>query len=102
MMKHHGGGEGKGLLLGLHFYITAHDRNQDRNSNRAETRRQELMQRPWRGAEYWLAPHGLLHLLSHGTQDHQPRGGTWPTTAGPSPVNHQLRKCPTGLPTTLP
>jgi hypothetical protein len=23
-----------------------------------------LMQRPWMGAAYWLAPHGLLSLLS--------------------------------------
>jgi hypothetical protein len=34
------------------------------------------MQRPWRGATYWLVPHGLLSLLSYRTQDHQPRGGT--------------------------
>ena len=28
--------------------------SQDRNSNRAGPWRQELMQRPWRGAAYWL------------------------------------------------
>lgn len=28
------------------------------------------MQRPWRGAASWLAPHGLLRLLSYRTQDH--------------------------------
>jgi hypothetical protein len=33
------------------------------------------MQRPWRGAAYWLAPCGLLSLLSNRTQNHQPRGG---------------------------
>jgi hypothetical protein len=27
---------------------------QDKNSNRAETWSQELMQRPWRDAPYWL------------------------------------------------
>jgi hypothetical protein len=43
--------------------------SQDRNSNRAETWRQELMQRPWRGAAYWLALHGLLNWLSYRTQD---------------------------------
>jgi hypothetical protein len=37
--------------------------NQGRNSNRAGTWRQELMQRPQRGAAYWLAPHCLLSLL---------------------------------------
>jgi hypothetical protein len=28
--------------------------SQDRNSNRTRTRRQELMQRPWRSVAYWL------------------------------------------------
>jgi hypothetical protein len=46
-------------LSTLLFIIKA---NQD--SNRAGTWRQELMQRPWRSAAYWLAPHGLLSLLS--------------------------------------
>ena len=34
------------------------------------------MQRPWRGAAYWLTPHGLLSLPSYRTQDFQPRDGT--------------------------
>jgi hypothetical protein len=38
--------------------------SQDWNSTKAGTWRQELMQRPWRNAAYWLAPHGLLILLS--------------------------------------
>jgi hypothetical protein len=50
--------------------------SQDRNSNRAGTWRQELMQRPWRDAAYWLASHGLLSLLSYRTQGHQPRNGS--------------------------
>jgi hypothetical protein len=37
---------------------------------------QELMQRPWRSAAYWLAPHGLLSLLSYRTPDYQARDGT--------------------------
>ena len=37
--------------------------SQDRNSNRAETWRQELMQRPWRGAAYWLSPCYFPSLL---------------------------------------
>ena len=59
----------------------------DRNSNEAETWRQELMQGPWRRAAYWLVPYGLLSLLSYRTQDCQPRDGTthW---AGPSPIDH--------------
>ena len=35
------------------LFIT--DGIQDRNLNRAESCRQELMQRPWRLAAYWLA-----------------------------------------------
>jgi hypothetical protein len=30
---------------------------------RAGTWRQELIQRPWRGAAHWLAPHGWLSLI---------------------------------------
>ena len=38
--------------------------SQDRNSSRAGSWRQELMQRLWRGAAYRLAPRGLVSLLS--------------------------------------
>ena len=55
---------------------------QDYNSQRAGTWRQELMQRSWRGAAYWLASPGLLSLLAYRTQDYQPRDGT--THSGPS------------------
>jgi hypothetical protein len=41
-----------------------------------QVRKQELMQRPWRDITYWLASPGLLSLLSHRTQDYQPRDGT--------------------------
>jgi hypothetical protein len=44
--------------------------NQDRNSHRAGTWRQELMQRSWRSAAYWLTFHVLLGLLSYRTQNH--------------------------------
>ena len=49
--------------------------SQDRNSNWAGTWRQELMQRPQRGAAYWLAPGGLLSLLPYKAQNYQPKGG---------------------------
>ena len=49
--------------------------SQDRNSHRAGTRRQELMQRPWRVAAYWIASPVLLSLLSYRTQDSQLRDG---------------------------
>ena len=51
----------------VHFILQLtvyHEANQGRNW------RQELIQRPWRSAAYWLAPYGLLSLLSYTTQDH--------------------------------
>ena len=33
------------------------------------TRRQELMQRLWRGAAYWMAPHALHSLISYTAHD---------------------------------
>ena len=40
------------------LFIT--EESQDRNSNRAGSWREELMQRLCGGAAYWLSPHGLL------------------------------------------
>jgi hypothetical protein len=39
--------------------------SEGRNSSRAGSWRQELMQRPWKGATYWIASQGLLCLLSY-------------------------------------
>lgn len=80
-------------FIGLHFHLTG---RQGRNSNRAGTWRQELMQRSWRGAAYCLAPCGLLSL-SYRSQDHHLGNG--PTIVGLTPlsINHYLRKCPTDL-----
>jgi hypothetical protein len=35
-----------------------------------------LMQRPWRGSAYRLAPYSLFSLLACKTQDHQSRDGS--------------------------
>jgi hypothetical protein len=51
------------------------EESRDRNSNKAGTWRQELIQRPRRDAAYWLAFSGLLSLLSYKTQER-------PTTQG--------------------
>ena len=57
-----------------------------RNSHRAGTWRQELIQRLWMGDAFWLAPKGLLSLLSYRSQDHQPRDGTTHNGLGPPPL----------------
>ena len=59
---------------------------QDSNSHRAGTWRQELIQRLWMGDAFWLAPKGLLSLLSYRSQDHQPRDGTTHNGLGPPPL----------------
>jgi hypothetical protein len=62
-------GERKVYLLYTFVSMFVTTGNQDRNSNRAGTWRQKLMQRPRRGAAYWLALHSLLSLLSYRTQE---------------------------------
>jgi hypothetical protein len=57
---------------------TITERSQGKNSNKAETWQQDLVQRPWRGDVYWLALHSLLNL---------PRGGTAHSKLGPH-INH--------------
>ena len=46
------------------------------------------MQRPWRGAAYWLAPHGFISQLSYSIQDHHP-GDNTPTMSWA--LLHQLK-----------
>ena len=69
-----------------------HEGSRDRNSSRGGTWRQELMQTLWTGTAHWLAPHGLLSLLSYRTQDHQARDGT--THNGLGPPHQSLIKIP--------
>jgi hypothetical protein len=57
--------------------------SQDWNSHRAGTWRQELMQRSWKNAAYWLASPELLSLLSYRTQDYKTRDGTTHNGLGP-------------------
>jgi hypothetical protein len=79
-------------LFSLHFHtIVYHQRWSGKEHKQGKTWRQELRQRPWRGAAYWLVPHEqVFSLLSYRTQDHQPAQGWTPPTvgAGPSPINH--------------
>lgn len=70
-------------LLGEEMVYSAHSSisqfiiksSEHSNPSRAGTRRQEVMQRPRRGAAHWLSPYDLLKPLSCGTQDHQCRDG---------------------------
>ena len=71
--------EGKDL-----FDLHLTEGSQDRNSSRAGTWSQELMQRPWRSATYCLAPRASVGLLFYRIQDHRPRCG--PTYNGLGPL----------------
>jgi hypothetical protein len=63
----------KGLIsLTVPYHCPSSKSSEGRNSCRAGAWRQELMQTPWRGAAYWLAPHVWLSLLSNRTQVHSP------------------------------
>lgn len=42
--------------------------------NRTGTWRQKLIQRTWKGTDYWFPLHGLHCLISYTTQSHQPQG----------------------------
>ena len=88
-MKHHGQkqvGEEKLYLAYTSTLLFIIEGSQDKNSNRAGTWRQELTQRPWRDAAYWLVSPGLLSLLSYRTQDYQPRDGPTHNRLDPPPL----------------
>jgi len=90
VMKHYEQKQGdkeKVLLACKSTSLFTNGGSQDRNSHRAGTWRQELMQRPWRGAAYWLALHGLLSLLSYRTRTTSP-GMASPAMGWPSYINH--------------
>ena len=75
VMKHHS----QKQLEEEKVRITVHQQKQSgQELKQAGTWRQELMLSPWRGAAYWLTPHGLFSLLSCSIQDHQPRGAPLP------------------------
>lgn len=52
--------------------------SQDRNSSITACCRQQMMQRPSRGAAYLLVPHDVLCLFPNRTQDHQYGYDTYP------------------------
>lgn len=92
-------GEERAYLPNASILLLIIEGSQDKNSNRAGTRRQELVQRPQRSTTYWLVLHGLLRVLFYRTQDHQPRSGTTHNKLGP-PTPSTNYNFPIGLPTT--
>lgn len=64
---------------------------------KARTWRQELMQKSWIGAAYWLGPRGFLRLLFIVLRTSKP-GAVPLTKAWPCHVNQWLRNCTTGFP----
>ena len=63
VMKHHDQkqlGEEKACLAYASMLLLIIEGNQDRKSDTAGIWRQELMQRPWRGAAHWLAQPAFL------------------------------------------
>ena len=66
---------GKGLFSYISRSLSIGGESQDRNSSRAGTWRQELMQRPWRVLLTGLLPMACS-ACSYRTQDDQPGDGT--------------------------
>jgi hypothetical protein len=67
VMRHHEqkiNRRGKGLFKLPQSLPSWKKSGQELKQGRTGTRRQKLMQRPWRGAAYWLGSGGLLSLLS--------------------------------------
>ena len=65
----------RGRVYSVLQFIVHHRRNSDQELNPGMGR-QELMQRPWRGAADWLAPMVCSVCFFYKTQDHQRRDGT--------------------------
>jgi len=69
-------------LVSLYFHNTVHHQ-QKSGQEFKQGRKLGLMQRPWRGVAYLIAPQAFYSLLSSRTQDHQPKAG--PTHSGLDP-----------------
>jgi hypothetical protein len=59
---------GEERVYSAYFHVVVHHQRRS-GLELKQVRKQELMQRPWRNATYWLASPGLLSLLSYRTQD---------------------------------
>lgn len=79
--KQHSGGRGS-VYSSLIFQVTVITEGSQSKNPKAGTWTQELMQRPWKSATYWLSLHGLFSLFSYTTQDRPPMSG--PLWGGPT------------------
>lgn len=74
------------VYLACTSWVAVHSGKPRQELKRDEKLDQELTQRPWRRAAYWLAPPGLLSLLSYRIQGLQTRDGTTHHGLGPPPL----------------
>lgn len=75
--------------------------NWGKNSKQARTWRHELLQMSLKSVAYWIAPCGLQGLLSYSNQDHQPRGGTTPSSITNLENNLKLANIPVFSPNII-
>ena len=76
----------KGFIwLTLSTLLFINEGSRDRNSSRAGTWRQKLMQSPQRSAAYWFSPLACLVCLLR-NQDYQPKDGPTNHGLGPLPL----------------
>ena len=66
---------GRKGLLSLCFHTALHHQRKS-GLELKQSKKQELIQRPWRDVTYWLASPSLLNLPTYRTQDYHPRDGT--------------------------
>jgi hypothetical protein len=80
-MEHHDQKSGEErFYLAYILILFIIEESQDRNSNREETWSQgSCIAIPLRNAVYWSVPHGLLSMLLHRIQNHEPRDTHLPT-----------------------
>ena len=82
LMKHH---EQSNLRMKRFIHLILPQHSSSSEKVRGETWRQELKKEAMEGSAHWLAPHGLLSLLSYRTQGYQPREDTTHNGPGPPP-----------------
>ena len=68
VIKHHDPKQLRKEGVCFPFRFTVYYKGKSGQELKAGTQRQKLQPRPWRNADYWLAPHALLCLLFYTTE----------------------------------